>query len=205
MKTPCARARPCAAALLAISACNKQRAATARHRNAADAEGAEGRRRQDHRRRPRRRTASSWPRPRPPGSTRRSPAQGPTRCSSPTMPRSPRAPAGTFDTKPENRAQLTGVLTNLILPGTVLAADIDKAIDNGKGKARAGDDGRRNADRDQGRRQDRPHRRRRPQGDGHPGRRAIHQRRRPPRRCGADAGQAGRPRPPSGRKPASSR
>jgi uncharacterized surface protein with fasciclin (FAS1) repeats len=45
------------------------------------------------------------------------------------------APAGTFDTKPENRAQLTGVLTNLILPGTVLAADIDKAIDAGKGKA----------------------------------------------------------------------
>jgi uncharacterized surface protein with fasciclin (FAS1) repeats len=27
------------------------------------------------------------------------------------------------------------VLTNLILPGTVLAADIDKAIDAGKGKA----------------------------------------------------------------------
>ena len=45
------------------------------------------------------------------------------------------APAGTFDAKPENRAQLTGVLTNMILPGTVLAADIDKAIDAGKGKA----------------------------------------------------------------------
>ncbi len=45
------------------------------------------------------------------------------------------APAGTFDAKPENRAQLTGVLTNLILPGTVMVADIDKAIDNGKGKA----------------------------------------------------------------------
>jgi uncharacterized surface protein with fasciclin (FAS1) repeats len=45
------------------------------------------------------------------------------------------APAGTFETKPENRAQLTGVLTNLILPGTVLAADIGKAIDSGKGKA----------------------------------------------------------------------
>jgi len=45
------------------------------------------------------------------------------------------APAGTFDPKPENRAQMTGVLTNLILPGTVLVADIDKAIDNGKGKA----------------------------------------------------------------------
>jgi uncharacterized surface protein with fasciclin (FAS1) repeats len=45
------------------------------------------------------------------------------------------APAGTFDAKPENRAQLTGILTNMILPGTVLVADIDKAIDNGKGKA----------------------------------------------------------------------
>ena len=45
------------------------------------------------------------------------------------------APAGTFDIQPKNRAQLTGVLTNLILPGTVMVADIDKAIDNGKGKA----------------------------------------------------------------------
>lgn len=46
-----------------------------------------------------------------------------------------KAPAGSFDTKPENRAQLTGVLTTMILPGTVLAADIGKAIDIGKGKA----------------------------------------------------------------------
>jgi len=46
-----------------------------------------------------------------------------------------KAPAGTFDNKPENRAQLTGILTGLILPGTVMAADIDKAIDKGKGKA----------------------------------------------------------------------
>jgi uncharacterized surface protein with fasciclin (FAS1) repeats len=45
------------------------------------------------------------------------------------------APAGTFDAKPENRARITGALTNLILPGTVLAADIDKAIEVGKGKA----------------------------------------------------------------------
>ena len=44
------------------------------------------------------------------------------------------APAGTFDAKPENRAHLTGVLTNLILPGTVLVADIDKLIDRNKGK-----------------------------------------------------------------------
>jgi uncharacterized surface protein with fasciclin (FAS1) repeats len=42
------------------------------------------------------------------------------------------APSGTFDTDPKNRPQLTGILTNLILPGTVLVADIDKAIDNGK-------------------------------------------------------------------------
>jgi len=45
------------------------------------------------------------------------------------------APAGTFDTSPKNRAQLTGIITNLILPGTVLVADIDKTIDAGKGKA----------------------------------------------------------------------
>lgn len=42
--------------------------------------------------------------------------------------------AGTFDPKPENRAQLTGVVTNLILQGTVMTADIDKLIDRGKGK-----------------------------------------------------------------------
>ena len=44
------------------------------------------------------------------------------------------APAGTFDAKPDNRGQLTGVITNLILQGTVMAADIGKAIDAGKGK-----------------------------------------------------------------------
>ena len=46
-----------------------------------------------------------------------------------------KVPAGTLDTKPENRGQLTAVVTNLILPGTVMAADIEKAIDKGKGKA----------------------------------------------------------------------
>jgi uncharacterized surface protein with fasciclin (FAS1) repeats len=45
------------------------------------------------------------------------------------------APAGSLDTSPGNRAQLTGVITNLILPGTVLVKDIDTAIDKGKGKA----------------------------------------------------------------------
>ena len=45
------------------------------------------------------------------------------------------APSGTFDTNPANRAQLTAIITNMILPGTVLVADIDKAIDAGHGKA----------------------------------------------------------------------
>ena len=46
-----------------------------------------------------------------------------------------KAPAGSFDAAPGNRAQLTGIITNMVLPGTVLVADIDKAIDAGKGKA----------------------------------------------------------------------
>jgi uncharacterized surface protein with fasciclin (FAS1) repeats len=37
--------------------------------------------------------------------------------------------------QPQSRARLTGLLTYHILPGTVLAADIGKAIDNAKGKA----------------------------------------------------------------------
>jgi uncharacterized surface protein with fasciclin (FAS1) repeats len=36
---------------------------------------------------------------------------------------------------PENRAELTRVLTLHILPGTVLVEDLAKAVDNGKGKA----------------------------------------------------------------------
>ena len=46
-------------------------------------------------------------------------------------------PAGALDNllKPESRAQLTKLLTGHILPGAILAADIGKAIDNGKGKA----------------------------------------------------------------------
>lgn len=45
-------------------------------------------------------------------------------------------PAGAVDTlmKPAGRKQLTAVLTNHILPGTMLAADIGKAIDSGGGK-----------------------------------------------------------------------
>lgn len=49
-----------------------------------------------------------------------------------------KAPAGTFDTNPKNRAQLTSIITNLMLQGTVLLADIDKAIDRGHGKASLG-------------------------------------------------------------------
>ena len=46
-------------------------------------------------------------------------------------------PAGAVDTlmKPESRTELTAVLTHHILPGTMLAADIGKAIDAGGGKA----------------------------------------------------------------------
>src|SRR4029453_17963699 len=46
-------------------------------------------------------------------------------------------PQGTMDSwmKPESRAELTRVMTYHILPGTVLAADIGKAIDDGKGTA----------------------------------------------------------------------
>jgi len=46
-------------------------------------------------------------------------------------------PAGSLDTlmKPESRADLTGLLSYHILPGTMLAADIAKAIDAGGGKA----------------------------------------------------------------------
>ena len=46
-------------------------------------------------------------------------------------------PAGTLDswTKPEARPELTRTLSYQILPGTVLAEDIGKAIDNSDGKA----------------------------------------------------------------------
>lgn len=46
-------------------------------------------------------------------------------------------PQGRFDdlTREENRAELTRVLTYHILPGTVLAEDIGRAIENSDGKA----------------------------------------------------------------------
>jgi uncharacterized surface protein with fasciclin (FAS1) repeats len=45
-------------------------------------------------------------------------------------------PAGAMDNmlKPESRAQLTKLLSNHILSGSILAEDIGKAIDNGKGQ-----------------------------------------------------------------------
>ena len=46
-------------------------------------------------------------------------------------------PAGTVDRlmEPDARKELTAVLSNHILPGTMLAADIGKAIDGGAGRA----------------------------------------------------------------------
>lgn len=46
-------------------------------------------------------------------------------------------PAGTTDNlmKPEQKGQLTALLTNLIVPGVVTADDLSKAIERGKGKA----------------------------------------------------------------------
>ena len=46
-------------------------------------------------------------------------------------------PAGTLENlqKPDQKGQLTSLLTYHILPGVVLAEDIGKAIDNAKGKA----------------------------------------------------------------------
>jgi uncharacterized surface protein with fasciclin (FAS1) repeats len=46
------------------------------------------------------------------------------------------APAGTFDPTPQNRGQITSVIANLILPGTVMVTDIDKAIDDRKGQTK---------------------------------------------------------------------
>ena len=43
------------------------------------------------------------------------------------------APAGTFDPTPQNRGQITAVIANLILPGTVMVTDINKAIEQRNG------------------------------------------------------------------------
>ncbi|WP_205479927.1 fasciclin domain-containing protein [Sphingomonas arenae] len=46
-------------------------------------------------------------------------------------------PAGALDglMKPSAREQLTGLISYHVLPGTILRADLGRAIDNGKGKA----------------------------------------------------------------------
>lgn len=46
-------------------------------------------------------------------------------------------PAGTLERlqQPEGRAELTGLLRAHFLPGTILAADLARAVDSGKGKA----------------------------------------------------------------------
>ncbi len=64
-------------------------------------------------------------------------APGPYTVLAPTDEAFNKLPAGQYDnwTRPEARAELTGVLTYHILPGTVLAEDIGKAIENAKGKA----------------------------------------------------------------------
>ena len=101
-------------------------------------------------------------------------------------------PAGTADNwlKPESRAQLTGVLTNHILPGTILAEDIGKAIDNGKGKAVLATmgGGTLTATREGGNIVLTDARRH--QGDRDQGRREAFERRRPPYRHGAGPGAA---------------
>ena len=101
-------------------------------------------------------------------------------------------PAATTDSwaKPESRAQLTGVLTYHILPGTVLAEDIGKAIDNGKGKTVLATMGGGTLTATARGRQHRPDRFRRRQGDRHQARPEVHQRRGPRDRHGADAVQA---------------
>ena len=143
----------------------------------------------------------SWPRPRRPASTRRSPGPGPYTVFVPDDAAFDAAPGGHVRRRrPRTAPQLTGVLTNLILPGTVLVADIDKAIDNGKGKAvlatmgggtlTATKDGGKTVLTDAA-----GHKATITQGDEQ-----YHQRRRPPHRRGADAEQGRRTAPAVGQK-----
>ena len=115
------------------AACNKQNG-NGKAPDAADAEGAEGGGHQDHCCRSRadqpfhdRREGG--------GLDQTLAGPGPYTVFVPDDAAFGAAPAGTFDIDPENRPQLTGILTNLVLPGTVMIADIDKAIDAAKGKA----------------------------------------------------------------------
>ncbi|MGO9421452.1 fasciclin domain-containing protein [Roseiarcus sp.] len=62
---------------------------------------------------------------------------GPFTVFAPTNEAFARLPAGTVETllKPENKAQLTSVLTYHVVPGRMTAADIDALIKQGGGKA----------------------------------------------------------------------
>ena len=64
---------------------------------------------------------------------------GPFTVFAPTDDAFAKLPAGTVDTlvKPENKAQLTSILTYHVVPGKISAKDLDKMIKDGGGKATA--------------------------------------------------------------------
>ena len=109
-------------------------------RNARQTADPEARKRRGPRRLPpvRRKAASSWPPPRRPASTRLSPARAPIRCWFPTTRRSTRRRPARSTPSPRTAAQLTGVITNLILPGTVLVGGHRQGHRQGQGQGRAG-------------------------------------------------------------------
>ena len=116
-------------------------------------------------------TASSSPPPSRSGSTRRSPGPARTPCSCPATPRSTncRPARSTRLMKPEC-ARAADRRADLSHPPRHDPCRRHRQGDRQRqGQGGAGDDGRRDADRDQGRRQDRPCRCRRGQGDRHPG------------------------------------
>jgi uncharacterized surface protein with fasciclin (FAS1) repeats len=63
--------------------------------------------------------------------------KGPFTVFAPTNEAFAKLPAGTVDTlvKPENKAQLTQILTYHVVPGTHTGAELMKAVKDGKGKA----------------------------------------------------------------------
>ena len=64
---------------------------------------------------------------------------GPFTVFAPTDVAFAKLPAGTVDTlvKPENKAQLTSILTYHVVPGKISSKDLDKMIKDGGGKATA--------------------------------------------------------------------
>ena len=64
---------------------------------------------------------------------------GPFTVFAPTDATFAKLPAGTVDTliKPENKAQLTAILTYHVVPGKISSKDLDKMIKDGGGKATA--------------------------------------------------------------------